>query len=334
MEGVLMEDEDLKTVENVAHVERRLAAILSADVKGYSRLMGDDDVATVETLTAYREAMTTLISRHRGRVVDSPGDNLLAEFSSVVAAVQCSVDIQADLIARNADLPVDRRMEFRIGVNLGDVIVEGHQIYGDGVNIAARVQELAEGGGVCISGSVCDEISSKLSLDCESLGAHALKNIDEPVRVYRVRVDSSPRGEDPPGSPPADSGPSIAVLPFANMSDDPEQEHFTDGITDDIITDLAKIGGLAVGARNSTFTYKNRAVKIPDVGRELGVRYVLEGSVRKVGDQVRITAQLVDAVAGHHLWAERYDRDLNDVFGVQDEISRTIAIALKVILTS
>jgi TolB-like protein/class 3 adenylate cyclase len=349
MEGVLMVEEDKlrrsenaatshpdddSAAENVAHVERRLAAILSADVKGYSRLMGDDDVATVETLTAYREAMTTLISRHRGRVVDSPGDNLLAEFSSVVAAVQCSVDIQADLIARNADLPVDRRMEFRIGVNLGEVIVEGHRIYGDGVNIAARVQELAEGGGVCISGSVCDEISSKLSLDCESLGAHALKNIDEPVRVYRVRVDSSPRGEDPPVSPPADSGQSIAVLPFANMSDDPEQEHFTDGITDDIITDLAKIGGLAVVARNSTFTYKNRAVKIPDVGRELGVRYVLEGSVRKVGDQVRITAQLVDAVAGHHLWAERYDRDLNDVFGVQDEISRTIAIALKVILTS
>ena len=327
---------------DVPHVERRLAAILSADVKDYSRLMGDDDVATVEAVTAYREAMATLISQYRGRVVDSAGDNLLAEFASVVAAVQCSVSIQEELTARNADLPVDRRMEFRIGVNLGEVIIEGDRIYGDGVNIAARVQGLADGGGVCISGSVCDEISSKLSLDCESLGAHALKNIDEPVRVYRVRVDSSTRGEAPPGSHAADAGPglevcekpSVAVLPFTNMSDDPEQEHFTDGITDDIITDLAKIGGLAVVARTSVLTYKNRAVKIPDVGRELGVRYVLEGSVRKVGDQVRITAQLVDAVAGHHLWAERYDRDLKDIFGVQDEISQKIAIALKVILTA
>jgi TolB-like protein/class 3 adenylate cyclase len=327
---------------DLLHVDRRLAAILSADVKDYGRLMGDDDVATVETLTAYREAMTTLISQHRGRVVDSSGDNLLAEFSSVVAAVQCSIDIQQDLTARNAALPADRRMEFRIGVNLGEVIVDGDRIYGDGVNIAARVQGLADGGGVCISGSVCDEMSSELSLDCESIGEHTLKNIDEPVRVYRVRVGSSTRGETPPESQSAETGPgldlcdkpSVAVLPFANMSDDPEQEHFTDGITDDIITDLAKIGGLAVVARNSAFTYKNRAVKIPDVGRELGVRYVLEGSVRKVGDQVRITAQLVDAVAGHHLWAERYDRELNDVFGVQDEISQKIVIALKVTLTA
>jgi TolB-like protein/class 3 adenylate cyclase len=327
---------------NVPHVERRLAAILSADAKDYSRLMGNDDVATVDTLTAYRETMTKLISQQRGRVVDSPGDNLLAEFSSVVAAVQCSVSIQEELTARNADLSVDRRMEFRIGVNLGEVIVEGDRIYGDGVNIAARVQELAEGGGVCISGSVYDEISSKLSLDCESVGEHTLKNIEEPVRVYQVRVASSTHGEAPPGSLSAAAGPglapgekpSVAVLPFANMSDDPEQEHFTDGITDDIITDLAKIGGLAVAARNSAFTYKNRAVKISEVGRELGVRYVLEGSVRKVGDQVRITAQLVDAVAGHHLWAERYDRDVNDVFGVQNEISQKISIALKVILTA
>ena len=333
--------DDGSAAGNVPQVERRLAAILSADVKDYSRLMGDDDVKTVETLTAYREAIANLISQHRGRVVDSPGDNLLAEFSSVVAAVQCSVSIQEELTARNADLSVDRRMAFRIGVNLGEVIVEGDRIYGDGVNIAARVQELAEGGGVCISGSVCDEISSKLSLDCEALGERTLKNIDEPVRVFRVRVGSSTRGEAPPGSQLAEAvpglevreKPSLAVLPFANMSDDPEQEHFTDGITDDITTDLAKIGGLAVVARNSAFTYKNRAVKISDVGRELGVGYVLEGSVRKVGDQVRITAQLVDAVAGHHLWAERYDRDLSDIFGVQDEISQKIAIALKVILT-
>jgi adenylate cyclase len=273
------------------HVERRLAAILSADAKDYSRLMGKDDVATVEMLTAYREAMARLIGQHRGRVVDAPGDNLLAEFSSVVAAVECSVSIQEELTARNADLSAERRMEFRIGVNLGEVIVEGERIYGDGVNIAARVQGLADAGGICVSGSVWDEISSKLSLDCESVGEHTLKNIDEPVRVYRVRMDSSPRGAAPPGPPTAEAGPgpessdepSVAVLPFANMSDDPEQEHFTDGITDDIITDLAKIGGLAVIARNSVFTYKNRAVKISDVGRELGVRYVLEGSVRKVG---------------------------------------------------
>jgi adenylate cyclase len=283
--------DDGSATENVPPVERRLAAILSADVKDYSRLMGDNDVATVETLTAYREVMTKLIGKHRGRVVDSPGDNLLAEFSSVVAAVECSVGIQEELTARNADLPVDRRMEIRIGVNLGEVLIEGDRIYGDGVNIAARVQGLAEGGGVCISGSVCDEISSKLTLDCESIGEHTLKNIDEPVRVYRVRVGSAARVEAPPGAQSPAAGPrldgagkpSVAVLPFANMSDDPEQEHFTDGITDDIITDLAKIGGLAVVARNSTFTYKNRAVKISDVGRELGVRYVLEGSVRKVG---------------------------------------------------
>jgi adenylate cyclase len=327
--------DDTSLADVLTHVERRLAAIVSADVKEYSRLMGADDVATVEMLTAYRQAMTELIRQHRGRVVDAPGDNLLAEFPSVVDAVECSVSIQEELNARNAGLSADRRMDFRIGVNLGEVIVEGDRIYGDGVNIAARVQGLAEGGGVCISGSVCDEISGKLPLDCEPLGERALKNIDEAVRVYRVRA-SAP-SEAPPRSPPAEGTPTcdtpcLAVLPFANMSGDPEQEHFTDGLTDDIITDLSKAGGLSVIARNSVFTYKNKAVKIPDVGRELGVQYVLEGSVRKVDGQVRITAQLVDAVAGHHLWAERYDRDVNDIFGVQDEISHTIVIALKEIL--
>jgi len=317
---------------NIPHIERRLAAILSADVKDYSRLMGDDDVATVETLTAYREAMTTLITTHRGRVVDSAGDSLLAEFSSVVAAVECAVRIQEELTTRNAELPAGRRMEVRIGVNLGDVLIEGDRIYGDGINVAARVQGLAEGGGICISGSVCDEIASKLTLDCEPLGEHILKNIEEPVRVYRLRVDSAVRAEPAPQLEPSEQ-PSVAVLPFANMSNDPQQEHFTDGLTDDVITDLAKIGGLAVVARNSVFTYKNRAVKISDVGRELGVRYVLEGSVRRVGEQVRITAQLVDAIAGRHLWAERYDRDLSDVFAVQGEVSQKIAGALKEILT-
>jgi adenylate cyclase len=331
---------DSPIVEDLSQVERRLAAILSADAKEYSRLMGVDDVATVEMLTDYRKAMAVLVSQHRGRVVDSAGDSLLAEFSSVVDAVQCSVSIQEELNARNADLSADRRMDFRIGVNLGEVIVEGDRIYGDGVNIAARVQGLAEGGGVCISGSVCDEISSKLPFVCEPLGEHTLKNIDEAVRVYRVQARIRSEGALPSLPPETIQGPgagdkpSVAVLPFTNMSDDPEQEHFTDGITDDIITDLSKIGGLTVIARNSVFTYKNKAVKIPEVGRELGVRYVLEGSVRKVDDQVRITAQLVDAVAGHRLWAERYDRDASDIFGVQDEVSQTIAVALKGILTA
>jgi len=238
-------------------------------------------------------------------------------------------------------VPVDRRMEFRTGVNLGEVIVEGDRIYGDGVSIAARTQALAEGGGVCISGSVYDEIANKLPLDCESLGEHTLKNIDGPVRVYRVRPTAA-RGEAPPESTLTEAGPalkrsetlSVAVLPFADMSADPEQEHFTDGITDDIITDLSRIAGLTVIARSSTFTDKGTALKNPDVGRELGARYVSEGSVRKVGEQVRITAQLVDAVTGHGLWAERYDRDLKDIFGVQDEISQKIAMALKVNLTA
>jgi adenylate cyclase len=327
--------DDSPLADALPHVERRLAAIVSADVKEYSRLMGGDDVATVEMLTAYRQVMTELIGQHRGRVVDAPGDNLLAEFPSVVDAVECSVRIQEELNARNADLTADRRMDFRIGINLGEVIVEGERIYGDGVNIAARVQGLAEGGGVCISGSVCDEISSKLPLDCEPLGEQTLKNIDEAVRVYRVRA-SAP-SEAPPPSPATESNPAcatpcLAVLPFANMSDDAQQEHFTDGLTDDIITDLSKVSGLSVIARTSVFTYKNRAVKIPEVGRELGVQYVLEGSVRKVAGQVRITAQLVDAAAGHHLWAERYDRDASDIFGVQDEISQAIVIALKEIL--
>jgi adenylate cyclase len=242
--------DDSPVAEVLPHVERRLAAILSADVKEYSRLMGADEVSTVEMLTVYREAMTALISQHRGRVVDSPGDNLLAEFPSVVDAVQCSVGIQEELNARNADLAGDCRMDFRIGINLGEVIVEGDRIYGDGVNIAARIQGLAEGGGVCVSGSVCDEISGKVPFDCEPLGEQTLKNIDEVVRVYRVRA-STP-SEAAPGSrsaeaeaEPASCGePSVAVLPFVSMSEDPEQEHFTDGLTDDIITDLSKIAGL------------------------------------------------------------------------------------------
>jgi adenylate cyclase len=319
-------------------IERKLAAILSADVKGYSRLMGEDEVATIRTLTTYRELMGTLIHQYHGRVVDSPGDNLLAEFASVVDAVQGAVEIQRALKARNADLPASRRMEFRIGINLGDVIVEGERIYGDGVNITARLEGLADGGGICISGSVYEQVETKLVLTYEYMGEQTVKNISKPVRVYRVREQT----DIPPLTKPAEQPlplplpdkPSVAVLPFANMSSDPEQEYFSDGITEDLITDLSKVSGLFVISRNSVFTYKGKAVKVEQVGRELGVRYVLEGSIRKAGSRVRITAQLLDATSGFHVWAERYDRDLQDIFAMQDEVTQQIVAALKVKLTT
>lgn len=321
-------------------MERKLAAILSADVKGYSRLMGEDEVATIRTLTAYREVMGTLIREHRGRVVDSPGDNLLAEFASVIDAVQCAVEVQQELRTRNDALPASRKMEFRIGINLGDVVVEGEGIYGDGVNIAARMEGLAEGGGICISGSVYDQVETKLALRYEYLGKQTVKNIAKPIRVYRV-------GDQAGGFPAMMSGPSelsslslalpdkpsLAVLPFANMSSDPEQEYFSDGITEDLITDLSKLSGLFVISRNSVFLYKGKAIKPEQVSRELGVRYVLEGSIRKAGSRVRITAQLIDATTGYHLWADRYDRDLQDIFALQDEVTQQIVSALKVKLT-
>jgi adenylate cyclase len=314
-------------------MQRKLAAILSADVEGYSRLMGEDEEATVRTLTVYRDVMASLVSRHRGRVVDAPGDNLLAEFASAVDALACAVEVQQALGTRNAALPDHRRMEFRIGINLGDVLVDGERIYGDGVNIAARVQDLAEAGGVAISGTTYDQVENKLGLVHEYLGEHAVKNIARPVRVYRVRL---PRGPATPAEPPAlepPATPSIAVLPFVNMSRDPDQEYFSDGITEDLITDLSKLSGLFVIARNSTFTYKGRPVRVQQVGRELGVRYVLEGSVRRADDRVRITAQLVDAASGYHLWADRFDRRLDDIFAVQDEITRSIVEALAVTLS-
>jgi adenylate cyclase len=353
--------------------KRKLTAILSADVEGYSRLMGEDEDATISTLTTYRELMTTLIKKHRGRVVDSPGDNLLAEFLSVVDAVRCAVEIQEELRIRNAELPENRRMQFRIGINLGDVVQEGERIYGDGINIAARVEGLAEGGGICISGTVYDSIKNKLSLSYESLGEHTVKNITEPVRVYRMRVGPEavvqPKPKPwrkaalaalvvlivaagaftiwqfyfrpPPLEPasvekmvfPLPDKPSIAVLPFINMSEDPKQEYFSDGLTEEIITALSKLPKLFVIARNSTFTYKGKAVKVNQVAEELGVQYVLEGSVRKAEDKLRITAQLIDALTGHHLWAERYDRDLKDIFVLQDEITKKIITALQVELT-
>ncbi len=312
---------------------RRLTAILSADVKGYSRLMGDDEVATVETLSTYRELMATFIEKHRGRVVDSPGDNLLAEFPSAVDAVECAVEIQRDLASKNAELPENRRMEFRIGINLGDVIVERDRIYGDGVNIAARIEGLAEGGGICISGTVYDQVENKLSLDYESLGEQTVKNISKPVRAYRIRTKSDTSLGEIDKVLRLPDKPSIAVLPFVNMSGDPEQEYFSDGITEDLITDLSKISGLFIIARNSVFTYKGKAIKVDQVGRELGVRYVLEGSVRKAGGRVRISAQLIDATTTGHVWAERYDRDLQDIFAVQDDVTQKIVTTLAVKLT-
>jgi adenylate cyclase len=322
-------------------VKRKLAAILSADVKGYSRLMGEDEKGTVRTLNTYKEVMTGLIQHHRGRVVNAPGDNVLAEFASVVDAVECAVEIQKELKNRNAELPVSRRMEFRIGINLGDVIEEGEQILGDGVNIAARLESLSEAGGICISGTAYDQVENKLSIGYEYLGEQTFKNIAKPVRVYRVlmepealaRRDLEVASKERMALPLPDK-PSIAVLPFVNMSRDPEQEYFSDGITGEIITALSKVPNLFVIAHNSTFTYKGKPVKVKQVSEELGVRYVLEGSVQKSGDRVRITAQLIDALSSHHLWAERYDRDLEDIFALQDEITMKVITALQVELTA
>jgi adenylate cyclase len=412
-------------------VKRKLAAILSADVKGFSRLMGEDEKGTVRTLNAYKEVMTNLMQQHRGRVVDAPGDNVLAEFGSVVDAVECSVEIQKELKTRNADLPENRKMEFRIGVNLGDVIEDGEQILGDGVNIAARLESLAEAGGICISGTAYDQVENKLSLGYKYLGEQAVKNITKPVRVYRVLMEpeaagkvigekkikprqwqrvvlslgvvlivviaavviwklytpSAPQPEiaskekvvtpqpekaptaappsaevtpkekvvpplpekvtkpTPPPTPkmevaskekmafPLPDVPSIAVLPFVNMSEDPKQEFLSDGITEEIITALSKVRHLFVISRQSTFSYKGKPVKVKQVSEELGVRYVLEGSVQRSGDRIRINAQLIDALTGRHIWAERYNRDLTDLFALQDEITMKILTAIRVKLT-
>ena len=412
-------------------LKRKLTAILSADVKGYSRLMGEDEEWTVRTLKVYKEVMGSLIQQHRGRVVDATGDNLMAEFASVVDAVQCAVEIQQVLRAKNALLPENRRMEFRIGINLGDVIEEEGRIYGDGVNIAARIESLADGGGICISGTAYDQVENKLSLGYEYLGEQTVKNITKPVRAYRVLMESEAAGkvigekkikprrwqraalglvigvivvigavmiwkffspttpkpevvpkekvtgaqpEKPPATllpsaepkpkekvtppspekvtksapppPPKEEvaskekmalplpdKPSIAVLPFVNMSADPQQEYFSDGLTEEIITALSKTPKLFVIARNSSSVYKGKAVNVQQVSRELGVKYVVEGSVRRSGNRLRITAQLIDATTGSHLWAERYDRELKDIFATQDEITMKILTSLQVSLT-
>jgi adenylate cyclase len=357
--------------------KRKLSAILSADVKGYSRLMGEDELATVRTLEAYREVITEVTEKYRGRVVDSPGDNVLAEFASIVDAVESAVEIQGQLKVRNDKLDDNRRMEFRIGINLGDVIEEGVRIYGDGVNIAARVEGLADGGGVCISGTAYDQVKNKLNLGYEYLGEHAVKNIIEPVRVYRLKIAPKITGKVTTGKKPTPttrqwvpvvgllallivgsfliwnfffrSAPSqkrselvaitaipltgrasVAVLPFKNLSKDPEQEYFSEGITNDIITDLSKFKELLVIASNTVFTYKDKSVNVKEVSEKLGVRYVLEGSVQKLGNKLRINAQLVDGGTGHHLWAERFDRHSEALFEVQDEIVQTLVTTLAI----
>ncbi len=309
---------------------RKLAAILAADVVGYSRLMGEDEAGTLDALRAHREGLIEpKIAEHEGRIVKLMGDGVLAEFPSAVEAVQCAVEIQHALVQRNADIPEDKRMAYRIGINLGDIIVEGDDIYGDGVNIAARLEGLAEPGGVCVSGKVREELRGKFDLGFDDLGAQSVKNIAEPVRVYRVTAEQLTLSAAPSSKPlPLPEKPSIAVLPFTNMSGDPEQEYFSDGMTEDIITELSRFRSLFVIARNSSFHYKGQSPKVQEIGRELGVRYVVEGSVRKAGNRVRITAQLVDAATGNHLWAERYDRDLEDIFAVQDEVVETIAANL------
>jgi TolB-like protein/Flp pilus assembly protein TadD len=323
---------------NTEEFKRKLSAILSADVEGYSRLMGEDEDATIRTLTAYRELMTTLIQEHRGRVVDSPGDNLLADFTSVVDAVRCAVEIQEELRVRNAELPENRRMKFRIGINLGDVVQEGERIYGDGVNIAARLETLSEAGGICVSRPVHDQVRRKLPLQYDYIGAQSVKNISEPVYAYKVRIESQAEtfaklsAEMPIYAEPRERA-SIAVLPFENLSNDPEQESFADGMTDDIITDLSKIPGLLVTSHNSVFSYKGKSVKVQHIGRDLGVRYILEGSVRKIGNQIRINAQFIDTNTDNHLWADRYDGHLDDMYSLQDQITQKIVSALVAELT-
>jgi adenylate cyclase len=367
-------------MNNEERAKRGLKAILSADVKGYSRLMGEDELGTINRLKEYQQVMADHIQYCGGRVVDSPGDNMLAEFGSVVDAVECSVEIQKELKKRNAPLPNENKMEFRLGVNLGDVVEDGDKIFGDGVNVAARIEGLAEAGGICISRSAFDQVKNKLSIGYEYLGEHSVKNIKDPVGVYRVLLDAKTKGsvvyknrrDDPrhrrratiiaatalviviaifslwkfylrtPSFEPASmenmayplpDKPSIAVLPFNNLSGDPDQEYISDGLTEEIITGLSKIPDLFVIARNSSFTYKDKPVKVQQVSEELGVRYVLEGSFRMQDDRIRVTAQLIDAIKGYHIWSENYDRKLTDLITLQEDIMIKIMKEIEVQLT-
>jgi adenylate cyclase len=310
-------------------VTRRLAAILAADVAGYSRLIGDDEEGTLARLKAHRrELIDPKIAEHRGRIVKTTGDGLLVEFASVVDALRCATELQAAMTKRNGAVPTDSRIEFRVGIHQGDIVVEDDDIFGDGVNIAARLEGLAEPGGICVSARVQEDAASKFDLAFEDIGEQQLKNIARPVRVFRVAPKRVAQASELPAALPLPDKPSVAVLPFTNMSADPEQEFFADGIAEDVITALSRYPSLFVIARNSSFTYKGRAVDVKQIGRELGVRYVLEGSLRKAGDRIRVTAQLVDAESGKHVWAERYDRDLADIFAVQDEITEAVTIAI------
>jgi len=320
-------------------VERRLAAILAADVAGFSRLMGADEAGTLAAVMAARkQVFQPLIAQHRGRIVKLMGDGALVEFASAVNAIECAVAVQAGMVEANRDVPADRRIDLRIGVNLGDVIVEGSDIYGDGVNVAARLEALAEPGGICVSANVYEEVARKLDLAFEDLGEHELRNIVQPVRIYRV--DIGRRSADDPASraagrkvaaakaPGRSARPSIVVLPFANMSGDPEQEFFADGLTEDILTELSRFRDLLVISRNTSARYKGRAVNVQEVAKELGVQYVVEGSVRRAGNRVRVTAQLIDAETDRHVWSERYDRELADIFAIQDEVTTAIVATL------
>ncbi|HEY6383686.1 MAG TPA: adenylate/guanylate cyclase domain-containing protein, partial [Pseudolabrys sp.] len=317
-------------------VERRLAAILAGDIAGYSRLMSVDEEGTLHDLKVHRkELVDPKITEHRGRIVKTTGDGILVEFVSVVDAVRCAVDIQRSMADRNAEVPVDKRVQFRIGINVGDIIIDGGDIFGDGVNVAARLETLADPGGIMVSSVVHDQVRDKLSFGFEDMGEQIVKNISRPVNVHRVHLTEvspekakSDSGQQKPVSIGSER-PSIAVLPFANMSGDPEQEYFADGITEDIITGLSKLRWFFVIARNSSFAYKGKAVDVKRAARELGVRYILEGSVRKGGNRVRITAQLIDAATGNHIWADRYDGELADVFALQDEITKKVVAAIE-----
>jgi adenylate cyclase len=314
-------------------MERRLTAILAADVVGYSRLMGANESGTLAALDALRtDFINPKISEHQGRIVKLTGDGMLVEFSSVVNAVACAVELQRGIRKRNAGAPQDQRIEFRMGVNVGDVIVQGDDIFGDGVNVAARLESIATPGGITISAPVRDHIGNRLDLTFEDMGEQTLKNIERPIRVYRVHLDTpaAAGSKDKKSASPEGEKPAIAVLPFNNMSGDPEQEYFSDGITEDIITDLSKVSGLLVIARNTAFTYKGKAVKVQQVAQELGVPFILEGSVRKAGARVRVTAQLISSENSAHVWADRYDRELTDIFAIQDEITHAIVEQLRV----
>jgi adenylate cyclase len=307
-------------------IERKLAAIFAADVAGYSSLMGRDEVGTLRTLTAYRVIIDRLIASHRGRIFNTAGDSLVADFASAVDAVQCAIEVQDAIAKENTDRPVGEKMRFRIGIHVGDIMIQGDNLFGDAINIAARLEALAEPGGICISGVVRDHIGAKLPLSFADLGDQQVKNIIQPIKAYRIRGETTPIATPVVASLfPLPDKPSIAVLPFANMSGDAEQEYFADGMVEEIITALSRIRWLFVVARNSSFTYKGLSVDVKQVGRELGVRYVLEGSVRRADYRVRITGQLIDAVTGTHLWADRFDGSLEDIFDIQDKVASSVA---------